>query len=270
MPASNLPTLILDAAARHLPDGAAWILIAAGAVVGGIGLLFMVKGARLAPMLAALVVAAFGAGAGPVVSNLTHAPLWPVVAGCGVVGLGLGVLLFRVWLAILVGLCLAGAGLSIYTGQVLRDPLNAYLTSGLDREQQLVTLPTPGDAGGSPTWTAEATQLWNHLTGNVPNFQASFFALVLSTAVGGFILGLAFPRLARAFWAASFGTGLLLSGVYGVLHAGWPAGLPWVNQWGPMVAGVMWGISMVYNLVDLKVFGTRKAAATPEPAKAGA
>lgn len=270
MPVNNLPSMILDAVSRHLPAGAAWLPIAAAVIMGGFGLLFMIKGARLAPVLAALVFALVGGGAGPFVANLTNAPLWPVVAGCGLVGLFLGVLLFRVWLAVLVGACLILTTLTIYAGQVLRDPLNAYLSTGFDREQQLVTLPEPGDAGAAATaWTVEVSRLWNHLSANVPNFQVSFMVLVLSAGVAGLVFGLVFPKLARAIWAASFGIGLLLVGVYGALYAAWPAAIPAVNQWGPIVGGVLWALAVVYNLADIGLFA-RKPAPAPEPAKATA
>lgn len=264
MPTNDWPRMVFDALKEHIPPGAEWVPLAAAGLTAAIGLVFMVKGARLAPYLAALVFAALGAGAGPLIAHYGGTPLWPTVAGAGAVGLVLGVLLFRVWLAVLVGTCLTLASLSIYSGQVLRNPLNEYLTAGLNSEQQLVTLPDAANAAASTDWQAKLTDLWNYLGTHVPNFQVSIVAIAISAGLAGLVFGLALPKMARAFWAASFGTALLAVAALAIMQVSWPAGKEWLSgQRGLIVAGALWLISLIYNWAD--VHGLR--APKPPPAE---
>ncbi len=261
---NDFPNMIFNTLNQHIPPGAGWIPLTAAAVIALFGFVFLVKGARLAPILASVCFGLLGAATGKLVSAPLSTPLWPTIGVCTAVGLVLGVLLLRLWLAVLAGVCLILVGLSVYTGQVLREPLNKYLTSGLDHDNQLVTLPGgPAETGQSAGWQAQARDLWTHLSSSVPNFQPSFYTIVLSAGLAGLVLGLLLPRVTRAFWAASLGTGLLLIAVSGAAHACWPVALPWVTQWGLLVAGVLWGISLLYNLADLGVFGKKPAPATP-------
>jgi len=266
MDTNDLPKLIFETFNRHIPPGAGWLPMTVAAVTALLGFVFLVKGARLAPILASVCFGLLGAAGGKLVSGGLSTPFWPSVAVGTGIGLVLGVLLLRLWLAVLAGVCLIVVGLSIYTGQVLRGPLNSYLASGLDRSRQLVTLPN-GSASDRPvTWQTQGHDLWTHLSSTVPNFQPSFYTIVLSAGLAGLVLGLLLPRVTRAFWAASFGTGLVLVAVNSAAHACWPAALPWVNQWGLVVAAVLWGVSLLYNLADLGLFGKKPTS----PAPAGA
>jgi hypothetical protein len=269
MPSSDFPSMLSDAMKHHIPPGSEWLPMAIAVAVALVGLVFMVKGARLAPLLAAIVFGGLGGVAGPCLAHLISAPLWPTVAASSAAGLVLGLVLFRLWLAILVGACLSLASLGLYTEQVLRHPLNNYLASGLDREQQLVTLPEAQPAGAAAaTWQSELGGVWSHLSTNVPHFQASFFAIVISTGLAGVLFALLFPKVARAFWAASLGTGLLLLAVYGLAQLRWPAARDWINQWGLILFGVLWCISILYNLVDIQGVRLRKTPAADKRAAA--
>ncbi len=262
MPTDNLPQMLLDTVKVYMPLGSEWMPLAAAGVVGLVGLVFMVKGARLAPVLAALVFAAVGGLAGTLVAPLLNVPPWPAVAGCGAAGLLLGVILFRVWLALLVAACLALVSLAVYGGQTLRDPLNSYLSAGLDREQQLVTLPEAGSpVTPSADWRKEVAGLWSYLGEHVPNFQSSVWAIVGSTGLAGLIFGLLLPKLARAFWAASMGTALLLLAAGTIVQLHWPNYVPWLQREGLLVAAGLWALSLVFNWVDVRGVRLKKAAA---------
>jgi hypothetical protein len=253
--------MFLDTIKEHIPPGADWMPLAAASVIAIIGLVFMVKGARLAPILAALIFAGLGALFGPLLSNWFGTPLWPSVAGAGAAGLLLGIVLFRLWLALLVGACLTLAALAVYGGQTLREPLNGYLSAGLDREKQLVTLPDAGSPlAPSTDWQKEAAGLWSYLGQNVPNFQNSVWAIMASAGLAGLIFGLLMPKLARAFWAASLGTALLAAAVSAVIHLRWPAATPWLQRDGLIVAAVLWAISLAYNWADVHDVRLKKPA----------
>jgi hypothetical protein len=262
MPTDNLLQMLLDTVRQHIPPGAEWMPLAATAVVALVGLVFMVKGARLAPVLAALVLGAIGGFAAPLVARLLNLPLWPAVTACSAAGLLLGVILFRLWLALLVGGCLALVSLGAYWHQSLRDPLNDYLSAGLDRDKQLVTLPEAGSpATPSAQWQTELADLWSYLSVQVPNFQASFWALVGSTGLAGLIFGLLLPKLARAFWAATIGTALLYLATGTILQLHWPHLVPWLQRQGLLVVAGLWALSLVFNWADVRGVRPKKAAA---------
>ncbi len=269
MPTNDLPGMLLETVTQHIPTEAAWLPIAAAALCAALGLVFMVKGARLAPVLAAIVGALLGAAGGAAIAGTFSTPPWPSMLVIGVVGLVLGVALFRLWLALLLGGCLVIASLGMYGAQALRDPVNDYLTAGLDRQQQLVTLP-PAEGGTSegPDPRAELAGLWTHLSGNVPNFQPTFFVIALAAGLAGLVFGLLLPNASRAVWAASLGTLLLLGAVYGVCRAHWPPGMDWLQHWGVIIAGALWSISLICNLADVRGIRAKRAVASDAKEKA--
>lgn len=270
MNTNDLPRMLLDALKEHVPPGAEWAPLAAAAVTAVIGVVLMLKGARLAPALAALVLAGLGGAVAPFAAPVLGTPLWPTTIASGAIGLILGVIFFRVWLGVLVGGFLMLAAIGAYGGQVLREPLNAYLSAGLDREQQLVTLPqADSPVAQTMDWQQEAAGLWSYLGDNVPNFQASFYAVVISTGLAGLIFGLLLPKLSRAFGAASLGTVLLALAVCAAVQLRWPAEGARLVQWGPLVASVLWAVSLIFNWLD--VHGARpKKRAVAEPKSAAA
>jgi hypothetical protein len=269
MSTDNIPQMLLDTVKEHIPPGSEWMLLAAIGVVALVGVVFMTKGARLAPVLAALLFAGLGGLAGPLVSTLLSAPLWPVVAGCCAAGLLLGVVLFRLWLALLVSASLALVAMAVYGGQVLRDPLNSYLSAGLDSEKQLVTLPDAGSPlAPSSHWEKEVAGLWSYLGEHVPNFQSSVWAIVGSTGLAGLFFGLLLPKLARAFWAASTGVALLFLAVGTVVQLRWPSYVPWLWREGLVVAAGLWMVSLAFNWVDVRGVRLKKKGAPAAKATA--
>ncbi len=258
---NNLPNAVLDAISQHVPPEATWIPTLMLAVTAFLGVMFMVKGARMAPALSAIVFALIGGVVGTFLPPLLGTPVWPTIIVSGAAGLVLGLLLFKIWLAVLVGACLACAGVSLYSGQVLREPLSEYLAAGLDTQQQLVTLPAAADGTVElPSPGEELGNLWAYLSDNVGGFQMSLFAIVISTGVAGLIFGLALPKAARSFVAATLGTGLLLLAAGAFTRAYWPAGVSWLNQWGLLTAGILWCVSLVYNIADQRPARPRKTA----------
>ncbi len=255
---------LLDAAGRHAPPGAEWLpLASAAAAVGLLGILLLVKGARLAPILAALVFAGVGALGGLWLGRWLGMPLLPSVAGAAAAGLLLGVLLFKFWLATLLALCLMAGSLAFYGDRVLRGPLEAYLSQGFDQQRQLVTLPQAETPKLEP-WQTRLANLWSYLAGNVTDFQSSLLAISISTGLAGLVLGLLLPNLARAIWAASFGTGLLMLSVYSLVHLRWPAMGGWLSQWWLHAAGGLWSLSTLYNFFDVRSLRPRKSPASAQ------
>jgi hypothetical protein len=258
MPTEKLPQLLLSTLKEHISPGAEWVPLAAAGAIALIGLVFMVKGARLAPLLAALALGALGSAAGSLAARGFDLPFWPALGGGTALGLILGVLLFRVWLALLVGACLAAVSLGVYGTQVLRGPLDSYLSAGLDRERQLVTLPDASSPAAN--WRHELSGLWSHLGSNVPNFQMSVWAIVASTGLAGLAFGLLLPKLARAFWAASVGTGLLVLAACAAVKLRWPDHATWLQHEGLTIAAGLWLISLAYNWVDVRGIRMKKNA----------
>jgi hypothetical protein len=257
-PTLNPPNTVFQLLNLHITPEAAWAALAILGAVALVGLVFMVKGAKLAPGLAAVTTAAGGGVVGTMLPAAVATPFWPTVAVCAAVGLVLGFLLFRVLLAALVGACFALVGICVYGGQVLIQPLNAYEARGFDPQQQLVRLqPAAPESVAAAHWQAEIGGRWQYLSETVPNFQVSVFAIVASTLVAGMVFGLLLPKLARAVWAASLGTGMVFLATYVAVSLQWPEHLGVLAQWGPLVASGLWLLSLAYNFMDLQ--GVRPA-----------
>jgi hypothetical protein len=63
------------------------------------------------------------------------------------------------------------------------------------------------------------------------------------------------PRLARSLWAASVGTVFLVMGASALMQSLTPAAMDWLsshNAWALGITGGIWGVSLVYNLVDCR------------------
>jgi hypothetical protein len=272
MPVDQIPTLLLDALRQHIPSGATWLPLAGMVVSGAMGVLFLVKGAKLAPWLAAAALALLGAGGGTYVAHLFGAPSGLSAAIGGLAGLVLGYLLFRVLLALLVAGCLVSVALTLYSTNVLRGPVDQYLTRGFDAQTQQISLQSVDAAIAAPiTPQAELAGLWNHLTQSVPNLQLSIAAIVLSTGVAGMVFGLLLPKLARAFWAASFGAALLGVASYALVHTQWPQCQPHFRQWGVIALLAVWIVSLLFNVADMHGgVRLRKSASHPQKPANGA
>ncbi len=251
---------LLDTLRQHVPTDAAWIPLAAAGLTALIGLVLLLRGARLAPAAIAIAFCVAGGYTGTHVASAFGTPLWPTVAAGSVIGLVAGVLFFRLWLAGIVAAFLAAGALTFYGAQVLTGPLAQYGKV----EAQGVSLP-PAPMSAPADWASRlvaiVAPLWDYLCQQVPTFHASFYAIVISTGLGGLVFGLLLPRVARAAWAATLGTALLLAGLYALLEGRWAQADPWFARWGTLTAGSMWSVALLYNLADMVGWRPRRPAA---------
>lgn len=244
---------LLEGITEHFPQNQAWVPWAATLSVLALGAVLLVKGARLAPKLLALCFLLVGGVLGSHIANRFALPFWPIVISAGVVGAVLAFALFRFLLAGFLAGCAIIGSLAAYGVNVLNAPLSKY-APGLD-SNGLVQLP---DASAAPAnaWT-ELQRIWTYLVSHpdVPSFQQSFWAIVISTGIAGLTVGLLLPRASRAIWAAT--AGVLFAGVggYALLDAISPnvlasiASNPTVG-WA-ILAGI-WLVSFLLNLRDLR------------------
>lgn len=249
----NLPKLALDTLTQHIPTDIAWLPTAGGLGTIVFGLILMLKGARLAPFLAAVAVAVIGGlGASFLALQLGTQP-WPTITVGAVVGLVVGILFFRMLLAGLLALCAAVAGVAIYSGTVLRQPLVEFARP----EVTQIELRPAGSTPEQFDWQS----LWTYLQENVPNFQTSFAAVVLATAIAGGLMGIFMPKASRALFAASAGTLVTAGAAYGLMAQYWPEGPAVLGQWMYAIVAIIWCASLLYNLSDIR---------GPKPARGGA
>ena len=279
----ELLQMAFDTIKPHIPPDAAWIPTASIAVLGVLGLLLLVRGAKLAPAVAGLTFLGLGALGGSFLAPAVATPLWPTAGVVGLIGLGLGLIFFRFWLAVLVAGCFAGGALTLYTGKVLAPHLSNYTSSNLnvaagDDVLLQIGLPEAGDvATAADSGWAELGHLWTYLTGVVPSFQASFWAIVLSTALAGLVFGLLLPKAARALLAATVGTVCFFTAGVALLDANWPstlAELKSLGTWSWVIVAGVWALALLLNLRSLRKKPQKKDADSeaddaPSVARAG-
>ncbi len=259
------PSIALDALLQHLPTGAAWLPAVAAGVTIVLGLVLLVRGARLVPALVTVTFAGVGLYVGFLISRTYGSAEAPALAAGGILGLVLGLLFVRLWIAGLIAGLLVTLALALYSVNALQGPLAEM------GRVQVVTLPTATTNAVShepQPWQAVATEYWNYLAEHVPTFRTSFYAIVISAAVAGLLFGLLLPRLSRAVCAATLGTPLLLAAAYALLHGRWPEADPWFDRWGCTLAAILWSVSLVYNLADMLGIRPRKRRAVARPATA--
>jgi len=253
-----------DTLTKQLSPDVSWAPIGGALLSAALGLVFMVKGARLAPVLAALVFAGLGAATGTVLAFALNLPFWPTAVVAGTIGLVLGIVLFRLWFALLVAGCMIAGGVSLYTGHSLVPALKDYPARGLTATDLggAVTLPEPQTLEpGGMSWQREFADLWAHLDRHVPNFRTNLTTVIIVTGLSGLIFGLLLPRAARAFWAATTGTLLFVPAALAVLHTAHSQAAAWLSRWLTLLAAVLWSMSFVYNLADVLEWRPKKRAA---------
>lgn len=253
MEITSLAEKVLEAVTAQFPTNLLWVPWAGCAFSAVLGLVLMLRGAKLAPKLLALSLALLGGIAGSHLAKQFNLPFWAIVGSTAIVGLVLGFALFRFLLAGFLAACAVLGSLTAYGVNVLNVPLSQYgksLTS-----DGMVKL-SPADAGPVTPWT-ELGNVWTYLSthADVPNFQQSFWAIVISTGVAGLMFGLLLPRAARALWAATAGVLFLGVGGYAALDRLAPQALDPLLQ-NPMLAwgivGGVWLVSLVINLRSLR------------------
>lgn len=251
----ELPRMIMEALTQHIPTDASWAPLAGIVLLGVFGLVLMIRGARLAPAMTGLVFLGIGGIAGSFVAQWTALPPWPTIVVVGGIGLALGLTLFKIWLATLVAACFIFASLTVYGVKVVSPYIPNYTSHNFD-EQKWVTLPEPGQAAELRSSAQSGlVNFWNYLATEVPNFQASFVAIILATGLAGFIFGWMLPKASRALWAATAGTFCFLFATLIALEGHWPQAANWLQStgpwmWAPVLA--LWFGALVYNLVDIR------------------
>lgn len=256
---------ILEAITRHAPPTWQWLPQATmlGCLV--VGLVFLVKGARLTPFLTATALGAFGAFGGGLVAGHFAGPVWPGAVIGGGIGLALGITLFRIWFAILVGVSLAAVGLSLYGGQVMLPALSEYTSRGVEAMEgmQEITLPAATQAS-TAAWKAELGEMWAFLGQRVPSIKLSLAAITLAAGTAGLVFALLLPKAARACWAATTGVVLIIPAAYGIACNHWPPAAAILDHWGLLIAAVLWSASLLFNLVDVMDRRPKKVAPQAE------
>lgn len=259
---TDLFQTVYDALARLVPGDSGWLPIGGAAGAALVGLLLVLKGAKLAPALTALITAGAGGWAAAYAASLLSVPFWPATIVGVALGGVLGVALFRIWMSIMVAGCFIAAAMAFYGAKVLSPHLQQYAA---ERRALL-----PADA--APAILGEVGDAWNYLSQNVYNFQPSVYAIVLSSGIAGIVFGLLVSAAARALWAATFGTLLALVGTCVVLKLLAPAALDWlasIGGWGwTLVAGV-WAFGLIHNFLDVRRRRPKRVtddSAEPDPA----
>lgn len=249
----ELATQLLDALVRHMPTGAAWIPFAVAGGFAAFGLIFLLRGARLAPYVVGLAAAAGGGVGGLRCAALLALPDWPVAAAGALLGLLLGLALFRLWLALQVAAMLVLIALGAY-GTRLLEPLSTFTSQGLDTRapDPLVTLAGPLATNPSEdTWQAQLAALWKHLVEQVPSFELNIAVVVAAAGLAGLVFAGLLPRLARSFWAATLGTLLTILGALTLVQVRQPALLQKGHTAWLIGALSIWAISAIWNALDL-------------------
>jgi hypothetical protein len=255
----------LDALQSHLASGDARYPILICISVAVAGLILMARGARLTPFLAATVLTVIGWFIGAASASATGLPYWPSTMVGGAIGLVLGVVLVRFWVALLLAGVFAGIGLTVYAVNVLPPHLEQYAEGQTIEE---FTLPGSEAAATSPGFFDGGR--WQYLVDHVPNLQVSLVAIAASTGLAGLVLGLLLPWLSRAMVAATAGTIGFVIGLYALVHlVGWGEHLNQVADWYLTGLGTIWLLSLVANLFDGRS-SRRQPAPAPNPAPATA
>jgi len=264
--------MVLDAFTQHIPATGNWLPLGGMLATVLFGLILLLRGAKLAPLLAALTFVGLGGIGGSFVGSWLGLPVWPSIMVSGVLGFIIGLVLFRFWLALLLAGCSCVGALSVYYLHVLNPYVANFTADNYDAENRLVTLPiADAIAGAADAPSQQLGQLWAYLGQNVPNFHAGFAAVVLSAGLAGLVFGLLLPKVSRALWAASAGTLFFVGGLVALLEVMAPSALGWLvslGAWGWVIVGIAWAASLVYNLLHCREKRPKKPTADDGEAEA--
>lgn len=264
----NAPLQTLyEALVRHIPASAAWVPHVCAILLASLGVLLVVRGARYAPILTAIVVSAATAWGGWYCGAALNVPTWPSAIAGAVIGVALGIYAFRFWLAtLLAGSFVAGA-LLIFGARTVYPQLKDYTSQGYVESAGAVgvSLPDPGATIGAKSADQAVGQIWDYLSANVPGFDASVWALTISTALAGLAVGILLPKFSRALVAATAGTICLGIALWALLSAFWPTAWDYLvtaGAWGWIPVGLVWGGALWHNFRSV-----RKKRPAKEPAE---
>lgn len=233
-----------------------------------IGALFILwRGARMIALMTTLVFIGVGLVAGHNAAIQFNLPLWPITVLGGAVGLALGAMLVKLWLAMLLAACFAAISFGVYTVKVIGPQYSNFMSQ--PKLQSGFHVPSASDS--APT-TDAPQQFWNYLIEHVPQVQLSIGAVLLSGALAGLVIGLALPKTSKAIAAATLGSLTLASGLYAVAFFFHQAAQVKTWGWYPAAGlGVVWLISLLLNINDQRLPRVQKkepVEAEGEPATA--
>lgn len=226
-----------------------------------LGALFVLwRGARMIALMTTLVFIGGGLVAGHNAAIQFALPLWPITALGGAIGLALGALLVKLWLAVLLAVCFATISFSVYATKVIGPQYSNFM----QRPMMQTEFRVPPADGVAPT-TDGPQQFWNYLVEQVPQVQISIAAVLLSGALAGLVIGLALPKTSRAIAAATTGTLTLAAGLYGLAYFFRQAEIVKTWGWYPLAGlGVVWLISLLLNIADQRPARVQKKEVPPE------
>ncbi len=261
MNTNSVSMQVLDTVRQHLPAGAEWAPLAIGCAVALAGLIFLLRGARMAPALAASFFLALGCLVGPVVAAKTGLPSLPALIVCGTLGLVLGIVLFRLWFAVLIGLTVMIVSLGFYAAQTVLPTIEEFHARGLQARDGalLVTLPdaTPAEAAA----TFFPSELATFLHEKHPNLNLNALVIAIASGAAGLFFALLLPKTSRSIWAATVGTALFLPAAYFVLASTWEPGADWIGRRPAVIAAALWSLSLLVNLADVLGWRRKRAPA---------
>jgi len=263
MSANEAAAGLYDQLRAGLPPDAPWIPGLLFAALALVGLVFLVRGGRWAPVFVAVVFAAGGGLGGQLASRALALPQWPTIVVVTAVAFVAGFVLFRLWLALQVAVLLVSAALALY-GTRLAEPIGRFDPRTLLPPEVSATAETAEAASAVVPVPEQLLALWQFLGTEVPSFQLSFYAIVISVGVAGLVFAALLPKLARAFWAATVGTTLVATATAGLLRLFLPETLAEARSWLPLGLAGLWAVALLWNTADL--FGLRFRKPAPAPA----
>lgn len=242
-------SMLMDLGRQHLPQGyvgATYLLLGLGVIAA---LIMLSKGARLVPFISAVAFLGGGVSVGAGVAQHFGWTPWPSIVVLGAVGVALGALLHRFWLAVVLGGCFAVAALGVYSANVVAPHYDDFVQGASLNEDPVYSLPDA--AGDAPDPAAAAGEFVNYLSQQVPHMRLILAVVALSAGLAGLVFGLLLPTLSRALVAATAGTLTLLFTLTGLLHlAGKAHWTEHASSWGWIVVACLWSGSLLFNLLD--------------------
>lgn len=252
-----------------LPEQWAWAAVGVPALLALGGLMMMIRGARWAPGILGTAFLIGGLAVGRAFSqSLTNLPPIATVGLSGLLALVIGVWMFRLWQAVMLGTVTASAGLLVYYARELTPAVSQWLGDG-----QNITLRPAGSVVGAEqparSMLTEAQSLWTHLATNVSGFEFNFWTVVAVAGVAGLAFGWLLPRTSRALWAATLGTIGCGIGTTGVMQKLAPEAMNWMlahntAAWATVLGA--WAVSFAINYASVRPRPPRTPDPEQEPA----
>jgi hypothetical protein len=244
---------------QYIPVQYAYAPHAACGLIALSSLYVLWRGARLIPIISTVAFIGVGLVSGHQIALHFSLPLWPITALGGAVGLALGAMLVKLWLALLLAVCFATISLGIYSFKVVGPHFEDFRQGeDFNTDPQFVIPSTSGEAPSA----GDPQQFWQYLQEHVPQVQLSIGAVLLSGALAGLVIGLALPKTSRAIAAATSGSITLAAALYGGAYFFRQDEM--VRSWGwyPLAGlGAVWLISLGMNMADQRIAKSKKPAA---------